>query len=180
MRDLSAGCVAKAFARQQDRHMARPGPQTHAHPPKVLLADDHPLVRLSVREDLENAGFQVCAEAATGAEAIEAAVREQPDLCVLDISMPGGGGLHAAAQINLRVPSTKVVMLTATSNEENLLEAVRAGACGYLLKDDDPDRLGAALRDVLDGIPSFPKRLLPPLILAARSALGPPRLAETP
>lgn len=160
--------------------MARPGYQAFAHPPKVLLADDHPLVRLTVREDLENAGFQVCAEAATGAEAIEAAVREQPDLCVLDISMPGGGGLHAAAQINLLVPSAKVVMLTAASSEETLLEAVRAGACGYLLKDDDPDRLGAALRDVLDGIPSFPRRLLPPLVLAARSALGPPLLADAP
>jgi two-component system nitrate/nitrite response regulator NarL len=160
--------------------MARPGSQMHAHPPKVVLADDHPLVRLSVREDLERGGFQVCAEVATGAEAIEAAVREQPDLCVLDISMPGGGGLHAAAQINLRVPSTKVVMLTATSDEENVLEAVRAGACGYLLKDDAPDRLAAALRDVLDGIPSFPRRLMPPLVLAARNALGPPRSSEIP
>jgi DNA-binding NarL/FixJ family response regulator len=157
--------------------MARPGSHTHAHPPRVVLADDHAPVRLSVRDDLERAGFHVCAEAATGAEAIEAAVREQPDLCVLDISMPGGG-LQAAAQIHLRVPSTKVVMLTATSSEENVLEAVRVGACGYLLKDDDPDRLPAALRDVLDGIPSFPRRLMAPLVLAARSALGPPSLSE--
>ena len=157
--------------------MERSPSQTLAHAPRVVLADDHPLVRLTVREDLEHAGFQICAEAATGAEAVEAAVREQPDLCLLDISMPGGGGLYAAAEIHARVPSAKVVMLTAASSEETLLEAVRAGACGYLLKDDASDRLGAALHDVLGGIPSFPRRLLPPLVQAARTALGPPASA---
>jgi DNA-binding NarL/FixJ family response regulator len=90
--------------------------------------------------------------------------------------MPGGG-FHAAAGILLRVPSAKVVMLTAHSSEEHLLEAVRAGASGYLLKDDDPTRLPIILRDVLAGVPAFPRRLMPPLVLAARTALGPPTFA---
>jgi len=157
--------------------MARPGIQAHVHPPRILLADDHRLIRLALRADLEEAGFEICAEATTAAEAIEAAVREDPDLCLMDVSMPGGG-LHAAAEINLRLPSTKVVMLTASSKKEHVLEAVRAGASGYLLKEDDPTRLPIVLRDVLAGIPAFPRRLTLPLVLAARTALGPPSLAS--
>lgn len=157
--------------------MARPGSQTHAHPiPTVLLADDHLHFRLALREDLEQAGFRVCAQAGTASEAIDAAVREDPDICLLDISMPGGG-LHAAAQIHARLPSTKVVMLTASSSEDDVVEALRAGASGYLLKDDDPTRLAFALRDVLGGVPAFPRRLTRPLFDAARSALEPPAAA---
>ena len=139
--------------------------------PTILLADDHPLLRLSVREELEAAGFAVCAEAETAAEAVEAAIRERPDLSILDISMPGGG-LNAAAEISRRVPDTRIVMLTASVNEAHLLEAVRSGASGYLLKDDDPTRLPIALRDVLNGIPAFPRRLSVGLVAAARSALS--------
>ena len=139
--------------------------------PTILLADDHPLLRLSVREELEAAGFAVCAEAETAAEAVEAAIRERPNLSILDISMPGGG-LNAAAEISRRVPDTRIVMLTASVNEAHLLEAVRSGASGYLLKDDDPTRLPIALRDVLNGIPAFPRRLSVGLVAAARSALS--------
>lgn len=145
--------------------------------PTILLADDHPLVRLSVREDLEQAGFRVCAEACTAADAIEAAVREEPDLCLLDVSMPGGG-LRAAAEIRLRLPATKVVMLTASASEEHFLESVRSGASGYLLKDHDPARLPVALRDVLAGVPAFPRRLTGALVVAARAALGRASVAE--
>jgi DNA-binding NarL/FixJ family response regulator len=128
-------------------------------------------LRLSVREELEAAGFAVCAEAETAAEAVEAAIRERPNLSILDISMPGGG-LNAAAEISRRVPDTRIVMLTASVNEAHLLEAVRSGASGYLLKDDDPTRLPIALRDVLNGIPAFPRRLSVGLVAAARSALS--------
>ncbi|HXG77023.1 MAG TPA: response regulator transcription factor [Gaiellaceae bacterium] len=144
--------------------------------PTVLLADDHPLVRLSVREELEGAGFRVCAEAGTAGDAVEAAVRERPDLCLLDVSMPGSG-LAAAAEIGRRLPATRVVMLTGSAREEDVLEAVRVGAVGYLLKEDDPARLPAALRDVLAGVPAFPRRLSLPVLAAARRALGPPAYA---
>ncbi len=141
--------------------------------PTILLADDHALVRASVREDVEVAGFRVCAEAATAAEAIAAAVRERPDLCLLDVGMPGGG-LHAAAEIHARVPSARVVMLTASTSEDDVLGAVRAGAIGYLLKDDDPSRLPDALRDVLGGFPAYPRRLTRPILAAARTGLERP------
>jgi DNA-binding NarL/FixJ family response regulator len=157
---------------QQDAAMAR----RDAGAPAILLADDHPLLRSAVRDELERAGFRVCGEAASAAEAIVLASREAPDLCLLDISMPGGG-FHAATGILLRLPSAKVVMLTAHSSEEHLLEAVRAGASGYVLKDDDPTRLPIILRDVLAGVPAFPRRLMQPVVLAARTALGPPAVA---
>lgn len=144
--------------------------------PAILLADDHPRLRTAVREELERAGFRVCGEAGSAAEAIVLASREAPDLCLLDISMPGGG-FQAAAEILRRVPSAKIVMLTAHSSEEHLLGAVRAGASGYLLKDDDPTRLPIILRDVLAGVPAFPRRLMQPVVLAARTALGPPAIA---
>lgn len=145
--------------------------------PSILLADDHPLVRFSVREELEESGFRVCAEVGTAEDAVEAALRERPDLCLLDLSMPGSG-LAAAREIGRRLPSTKVVMLTASALEEHFVEAVRAGAAGYLLKDDDPSRLPHALRDVLAGVPAFPRRLLPPLVAAARRDLAAVSAAE--
>ena len=145
-------------------------------PVRVLVADDHAPTRLTVGEELREAGFSVCAQAATASEAVEAAVREKPDICLLDISMPGDG-LSAAAEICERVPSAKVVMLTSADSEEALLWAVRAGASGYLLKDDDPARLPIALQDVLAGIPAFPRRLSRSLVAAARLALVPPASA---
>ena len=76
-------------------------------PLRILIADDHPLIRLAIRRDLELGGLEVCAEAATGAEAAEAALRERPDLCLLDIQMPEGGGLDAAAAIPGRSPQPR-------------------------------------------------------------------------
>ena len=140
-------------------------------PARILLADDHVAFRLTVADDLRQAGFEVCAEAGSAEEAIEHATREAPDLCLLDISMPGGG-LSAAAEISRRVPGSKIVMFTASVREEHVLEAVRSGASGYLLKDDDPTRLPIALCDVLNGIPAFPRRLSVGLVAAARAALG--------
>ena len=66
---------------------------TPSRPPRILIADDHPPIRLALRHDLERGGLEVCAEVSTGAEAVNAAMREQPDLCLLDIQMPEGGGL---------------------------------------------------------------------------------------
>jgi DNA-binding NarL/FixJ family response regulator len=125
--------------------------------PTVVLADDHPHFRIAIRDELEAAGFVVRAEAGDAPEAIRAVIREKPHLCLLDVTMPGDG-LHAAAEIRRRVPATRVVMLTASELEEHVIEAARAGACGYLLKDGHSNRLPDALRDVLRGIPSFPQR----------------------
>lgn len=127
--------------------------------PTVLIADDHPLIRVGVRGALQRGGWIVCAEATDAAGAVEAAVREQPDACLLDIRMPGGG-IEAAAEIARRVPRSAIVMLTVSRDDGDLLDALRAGAVGYLLKDTDPDRLPLALRGVLDGEAALPRHLV--------------------
>ncbi len=114
---------------------------------------------MGTRMALEQGGFVVCAEAADGASAVLAARRERPDLCLLDIMMPGDG-IEAAAQIATELPDTAIVMLSVSDNEDHLFDAIRAGASGYLLKDMDPDRLSAALSGVLAGEAAFPRRLM--------------------
>jgi DNA-binding NarL/FixJ family response regulator len=128
-------------------------------PVRVLIADDHVGARMGTRMALEQGGFVVCAEAADGTSAVLAARRERPDVCLLDVMMPGGG-IEAAAKIAAELPDTAIVMLSVSDNEDHLFDAIRAGASGYLLKDMDPDRLSAALAGVLAGEAAFPRRLM--------------------
>jgi DNA-binding NarL/FixJ family response regulator len=131
---------------------------------RVLVADDHPPTRAGVRAALEQQGtFTVCAEAPDGDGAVEAARRERPDVCLLDIHMPGDG-IRAAETISRELPDTAVVMLTVSRADEDLFDALRAGASGYLLKDIDPARLPHALQGVLDGEAALPRRLVALLI----------------
>jgi DNA-binding NarL/FixJ family response regulator len=130
---------------------------------RVLVADDHPPTRAGVRAALERDGFVVCAEAGDARSAIEAARRERPDVCLLDIHMPGDG-IHAAETISGELPDTAVVMLTVSRTDADLFNALRAGAAGYLLKDIDPIRLPLALRGVLEGEAALPRRLVALLI----------------
>jgi DNA-binding NarL/FixJ family response regulator len=125
-----------------------------------VIADDHAATRAGVRAALEAGGFEVCAEAADGPAAVEAALREQPHVCVLDVHMPGGSGIAAAAEISARLPGTAIVMLTVSDEEDDLFDAIKAGAAGYLLKDVDPARLPAALDGVLAGEAAIPRRLV--------------------
>ena len=126
---------------------------------RVLIADDHPMARVGVRIALERGGFKVCAEAADADSAIDAAERELPDICLLDIQMPGSG-IHAAEEIGKRVPDSAIVMLTVSRIDTDLFDALRAGATGYLLKDIDPTRLPLVLRRVLDGEAALPRHLV--------------------
>jgi DNA-binding NarL/FixJ family response regulator len=155
--------------------VSAPGTDARTHPrwqiPRVVVADDHELLRLSLVDELEAVGFEVCAQASAAPEAVEAALRERPDLCILDVGMPGGG-LVAAAEIRSSLPATRVVMFTVSESEDDFLEAVRAGVSGYLLKSMDPRRLPYALWDVVAGIPAFPRRFVPLLVLAARESLS--------
>jgi DNA-binding NarL/FixJ family response regulator len=123
------------------------------------VADDHPPLRASVKRALEEHGFQVCFEAANAADSVAAAERERPDVCVLDVQMPGNG-IAAAAQIAARLPDTAIVMLTVSDSDEDLFAALRAGAQGYLLKDIDPGRLPLALEGVLAGEAALPRALV--------------------
>jgi len=130
---------------------------------RVLLADDHAVMRGGVREALEAGGFAVCAEVGDGPSALKAALELQPDVCLLDVHMPGGGILAAAAIIE-RLPGTTVVMLTVSRDDDDLFAALRAGAAGYLLKDIDPQRLPDALRNVMSGEAVLPRALVTRMI----------------
>lgn len=118
--------------------------------PRILLADDHPQLRAVLRLDLTDAGFDVCAEVSDAPSALVAAHAEHPDLCVLDIGMPGDG-LGATWDITRELPGMRVVILTASSDCDDVVAAAMAGAEGYLLKDLPTDELAAELRSVLAG-----------------------------
>ena len=126
---------------------------------RVVIADDHAPTRETVREALEGSDCVVVGEAANAPGAVAAAKEHQPDVCLLDIHMPGSGIL-AAAEISHAMPEIAVVMLTASRDDEDLFSALRAGASGYLPKDMDPDRIGAALRGVLAGEAALPRWLV--------------------
>ncbi len=130
---------------------------------RVLMADDHDAVRRGVRLVLERAGFRVVAECVDGRTAVEEAIRVHPDICLLDIKMPGGG-IEAAARIHAALPGVQIVMLTVSADSDDLFRALRAGAVGYLLKDIDPARLPHALNGVLEGEAALPRRLVLRLI----------------
>jgi DNA-binding NarL/FixJ family response regulator len=117
---------------------------------RVLIADDHAPTREDIRQALEEKDFAVCAEASDAPSAVEFAVRKRPDICLLDIRMPGNG-VAAAWEITSRLPETKVVMLTVSRDDDDLFAALRAGASGYLLKDLEPGELTDALRRVREG-----------------------------
>ena len=132
-------------------------------PIRVVVADDHPPARAGVKAALERGGFVVCAEARDAGTAIAAAREERPDVCLLDIHMPGDG-IRAAETIAQELPDCAIVMLTVSRRDEDLFDALRVGASGYLLKDIDPRRLPDALRGVLDGEAALPRRLVALLI----------------
>ena len=137
-------------------------------PIRVLVADDHMIVRTGIRHVLESeAGFEVVGEAATGAEALALTSQLKPDVVVLDISMPGESGLQLAARLRESTPELRVLILSMHDNAEYVLESVRAGAHGYLLKDTAATELRNAIRTVCGGESYFS----PPI--ASRLARGP-------
>jgi DNA-binding NarL/FixJ family response regulator len=126
---------------------------------RVLLADDHAPTREDLRWALTQGGLSVCAEASDAAHAVQLALETNPDICLLDVRMPGGG-VAAAWEIAARLPTTKIVMLSVSDEDTDLFSALRAGAVGYLVKDLDLRRLPRALRDVADGRAAIPRALV--------------------
>ncbi len=118
---------------------------------RVLIVDDHPLTRDALGALLTQHGFSLAGEAASGEDAIELARSLQPDLILLDLAMPGMDGLEALPRLREVAPDCEVVMLTASVAEENLLAAIRAGAAGYLLKTEPPERIVEFLRGAAKG-----------------------------
>ena len=120
-------------------------------PTRILIVDDHPLTRDALAALLGQNGFRVVGQAADGYEAIESARQLQPDLVLLDLSMPELDGLAALPRLREAAPECEVVVLTASGTEDNLLAAIRGGAAGYLLKTESPERIVEFLNGVADG-----------------------------
>lgn len=118
---------------------------------RVVLADDHPVWRSGVRTDLGD-GFHVVGEASTAPEAIAAIRQHRPDVVVCDVQMPEGGGLRVVKECSA---DTRIVMLTVSEHERDLLDAVAAGAVGYLLKSTPGDELQEFVRRAAAGEPVF-------------------------
>jgi DNA-binding NarL/FixJ family response regulator len=116
---------------------------------RILIADDHGIVRAGIRLLLERQpGLQVVAEAADGAQAVEQALRERPDLCVLDVGMPRLTGLQATREIRSHLPECRILILSMHDDETYLFEALKAGASGYVLKREADQDLVEAVRAV--------------------------------
>lgn len=135
-----------------------------SEPARVLVADDHAPTREDVRAAVEaDPRFTVVALASDAADAVQAALRERPDVALLDMRMPGSGAA-AAWEITARLPGTRAVMLTVSRSDEDLFAALRAGASGYLLKDMPFDSIGDELAGVLEGHVALPPELVARLV----------------
>ena len=119
---------------------------------RVMIVDDHPIMRNGLRDALESFGdFEVVGLAGDGAEAVRTAPSLGPEVIVMDVMMPEKDGVEACREIMELLPDTKVLMLTASTEEDAVVEAVAAGATGYLQKYSGPEELADALRDVAAG-----------------------------
>jgi two-component system nitrate/nitrite response regulator NarL len=134
----------------------------------VVIADDHRLILLVLRAELEAAGFDVRGEATSGADALDRVLESQPDLALLDVNMPEGRGDEVADVLAREAPDVKVVLITAEPNEDGAVNAMRAGALGYIDKAIAPRRLAHVLRDVVNGEGSFPRQYMPRLVREMR------------
>ena len=122
------------------------------NPIRVLLVDDHALFRRGIASILAaERGFDVVGEASNGLEALDRARELMPDVILMDIFMPGANGLEATRRIKEALPYVKIVMLTVSEEDQNLFEAIKSGAQGYLLKKIEPQELFAMLKGVVQG-----------------------------
>ena len=122
---------------------------------RILIADDHTLFRDSLRSLLTSHGFEIVGEARAGSEAIELTRRLQPDIVLMDLSMPGLDGLSATRLISAEMPQVKVIVLTASDDDAKLFEAIKSGAQGYLLKNLESKEFFALLEGVGRGEPAL-------------------------
>lgn len=141
---------------------------------RVLVVDDHTVVREGIRSVLAGApGFDMVAEAATGEEAVAQAEAHQPDVILLDISMPGGSGLGVVGMLRERAPKARILILSVHDDTEYVVESVRAGAHGYLRKDTTPADLRQAIRAVHEGGAFFSPQVARHLTAAIREQPAP-------
>ena len=146
---------------------------------RVMVVDDHSIMRVGLKQVLEQSGeFEVVGDAADGEEAVRVAAEVSPDVVVMDVMMPGKDGVEACREIMESAPDTRVVMLTASTEEAAVVEAVAAGATGYLQKETDRERLLAAVRGVFRGELLVPVEVVRRVFVQIRDAAGTGDAAE--
>ncbi len=124
-----------------------------------MLVDDHAFVRAAIVQALEGPDLEVVAQASSAEEALDRALAVRPDVLLVDIDLPGASGLHLLRDLAPRLPETRIVLLTVSTDQRDVTEAMRLGAAGYLTKDMNPDALSRAVRAVLQGDLAMPRRL---------------------
>lgn len=149
-------------------------------PIRVLIVDDHALYRRGLLTILETEeGIDVVGEAADGVEAVAQAERLVPDVVVMDVSMPKGGGVEACRAVRDRLPWARILMLTSSEDESHLFDAIRAGANGYLLKNVPPEEVAAGIRG-LHGGQSLLSPLMASKLLTEFASLSAPQAPPAP
>jgi len=141
---------------------------------RVLIADDHAIVRTGLRALLSSeAGLELVGEAASGAEALRLAESLQPDILVMDLSMPDIDGIRVTQQLRSRLPGVRVLILTVHEDEDLVRGAIRAGAAGYILKQAAEAELIAAIRTIQMGDLYVPPKMLRSLLVEPQKAAPP-------
>jgi len=145
---------------------------------RVLIVDDHDLFRTGLRNLLEEQGVHVIGEAAAGTEAIRAVRELAPDVVVMDLNMPGMTGVEATRHITGIAPLTRVLVLTISDQDSDVLDAILAGACGYLLKDSSIQELMAGIRAAAVGESLISPHIASKVLQRVRSTSSVPAIAE--
>jgi DNA-binding NarL/FixJ family response regulator len=147
--------------------------------PRVLLVDDHDLFRTGLRNLLEEQGVLVVGEADTGTEALRQVREVAPDVVVMDLNMPGISGVEATRQISMIAPLTRVLVLTISDQDGDVMDAIYAGACGYLLKDSSIQELMQGIRAAAVGESLVSPTIAAKVLQRVRAATASQREAET-
>lgn len=140
--------------------------------PSVFIVDDHSFFRTGLRSVLVEHGFPVVGEAGTGQAAIPLIERRRPNVVIMDLSMPGMSGIEATRALTARFPSVAVVVMTVSATDSDVLDALEAGAAGYLLKDSDPDEIVRGVRAAVDGNTPLSPRVASLIVHRARAVAG--------
>lgn len=135
---------------------------------RLMLADDHRMLREGLRRSMDERGFEIVGEARDGAEAVDLAAAVRPDVILMDVSMPELGGVEATRQIKARQPEVRIVMLTMHADQDVLADAIRAGANGYLVKDCSTDEIASAIETVAAGETALSPRLAASMLIEVR------------
>jgi DNA-binding NarL/FixJ family response regulator len=147
-------------------------------PLRVLLVDDHDLFRTGLRSLLEEQGLEIVGEAADGSAALHLTAELAPEVVVMDLNMPGTNGVEATRQITTMAPLTRVVVLTISDHDSDVLDAILAGACGYLMKDASITELMAGIRAASLGESLISSHIAGKVLQRIRATSAQPQIAE--